>query len=169
MKAKLFCDIDGVVNVAKQSHTNLVETPFSMLEGLPKFFNYKTFRHRPEVAEFLKQVDAELVWLTAWQKFAPVALDKLFNLESKGFLPWKHNLLRACVDRKHFQKSVALNQWVESNPNVPFVWVDDYATMFADRYSFSRRDDVLIIKTDSSEGLTDSHMSRIQKFLHYDF
>lgn len=165
MKPVLFCDVDGVVNVPKGSHDNLIETPFRFLEGLPKFFNYKTFRHRPEVENFIKTIEAEFVWLTAWQKFAPVSLDKLFERDSDGYLPWEHNFIKWFTDRKHYYKSVALNEWVEDNPNRPFIWIDDYAVQFADQYDFAQREDVLIIKPETNVGLTDEHINKINKFV----
>lgn len=163
-KPVLFCDVDGVINVPKNSHASLIETPFTRLSGLPKFFNYKTFRHRPQVAEFIKTVNADLVWLTAWQRFAPPSLDVLFQRDSAGFLPWEHGVVKWFTDRKHFSKSVALNSWVENNPDVPFIWVDDHATQFADRYNFSHRDDVLILQPESSKGLTDMDIDLIHEF-----
>lgn len=164
MKPVLFCDVDGVVNVPKGSHDNLIETPFKKLEGLPKLFNYKTFRHRPEVEKFIKTIETDFVWLTAWQKFAPVSLDKLFQRETNGYLPWEHNFIKWFTDRKHFNKSVALNSWVEMNPKKPFVWIDDYAVQFANKYDFSKREDVLIIRPETHVGLTDEHIMKIKHF-----
>lgn len=165
MKPVLFCDVDGVLNVSKNSHESLVETPFASLSGLPKFFNYKTFRHRPEVAEFIKTVNADLVWLTAWQKFAPPSLDVLFQRDSSGFLPWEHGFVKWFTDKKHFHKSVALNKWVNDNPDVPFIWVDDHATQFASLYDFNRREDVLVIQPETFSGLTDVHINSVKKFI----
>ena len=165
MKPILFCDIDGVVNVPKKSHEDLVEIPFTSIPGLPRFFNYKTFRHRPQVADFLREVNAELVWLTAWQKFAPPSLDVLFGRESAGFLPWEHSVIQWFTDKQHYQKSVALNKWVEDNPDKPFIWIDDYATQFAPQYAFSKRKDVLIIQPDGKQGMTDEHITQMHEFL----
>lgn len=165
MKPVIFCDVDGVINVPKESHDNLIETPFKMLEGLPKIFNYKTFRHRPEVETFIQSINTDFVWLTAWQKFAPVSLDKLFQFNSNGYLPWEHNFIKWFTDRKHYFKSVALNQWVENNPDKPFVWIDDYAVQFADQYNFSKRDDVIIVQPETHVGLTDKHIQTINNFV----
>lgn len=165
MKPVIFCDVDGVINVPKGSHDELVETKFSSLNGLPKIFNYKTFRHRPQVAEFIRNVNADFMWLTAWQKFAPTSLDQLFQRDSNGYLPWEHNVIRWFLDRKHFNKGVALNHWVENHPTKPFIWIDDIAVQFADRYSFSKRDDVLIVHTETRVGLTDEHITHIDSFI----
>ena len=165
MKPVLFCDVDGVINISKTVNDSIIETPFKHLDGLPKFFNYKTFRHRPQVADFIKNVEADFVWLTAWQKFAPISLDRMFGRESQGYLPWKHNLWRAFLDRKHFQKSVALNAWALANPGKPFIWIDDVATIFAEKYTFADREDVLIIKTETETGLTDEHINSVNRFI----
>lgn len=165
MKPVLFCDVDGVLNVPKNSHDVLIETPFTRLTGLPKVFNYKTFRCRPEVADFIHDVKADLVWLTAWQRFAPPSLDVLFKRESAGFLAWEHNVVKWFTDRKHFHKSVALNKWAENNPDIPFIWIDDHATQFAGLYEFSKRDNVLIMQTETQQGLTDEHILQANAFI----
>lgn len=165
MKPILFCDIDGVINVPKNSHDNLVETNVKHLNGIPNWL-HKGFHYRPQVADFIQNINTEIIWLTAWQKFAPPSLDSLFGINSEGFLPWRHNFIQWFTDKQHFQKSVALNRWVENNPEKPFIWIDDYAVQFADKYSFSKREDVLIIRPETRKGMTDEHISLMNSFVN---
>lgn len=171
---RFYCDVDGVLALyfdtldARAAHlnharVNLLHPSYGSInvESLDIEWNHVA-ADALSVYSHSSQVD--FVWLTQWRLNAPATLDALFNIKSKGYLPWSSSP----TDYGQFFKAVALVEDQKIAPS-PFVWIDDIAAT-ANAVSFFGREGLdmsraLVIKTEMTLGLTIEHIKRIDDFL----
>jgi hypothetical protein len=161
-KVHIFCDVDGVINIYPDAPYRLEKGQVAVtVDGTAQVF---PLHWRKEVSDFfseLSHVEVEFVWLTTWREYAPKVLDPLWNITSKGFMPWDNKL----NDYHQHYKGLALEEWAKAHPRTPFIWIDDIALRSWETHSFSDRENVLGIMPYSGDGLTDDNLSKIKEFI----
>lgn len=161
-KVHIFCDVDGVINVYPDAPYRLEKGQVAItVDDSAKVF---PLHWRKEVSDFFSEIshsEIEFVWLTTWRNYAPKVLDPLWNITSRGFMPWENKL----SDYSHAFKGIALEEWSLANPKVPFIWIDDIALRSWESHSFADRDDVLGIMPYSGDGLSDENLKDIRAFI----
>lgn len=162
-KVHIFCDVDGVINVYPDAPYRLEKSQVAItVEDRAQVF---PLHWRKEVTDFFSEIshnnDVEFVWLTTWREYAPKVLDPVWNISSKGFMPWENKL----SDYTQMFKGVALDSWAKANPKTPFIWIDDIALKTWSALTFAKRSDVLGIMPYSGDGLTDENLKVIKDFI----
>lgn len=170
---RIYCDVDGVLALFIHSYegtyadfdalgNSKAEVMFERAYGAPFI---AALRWNSEiisaVGELSRRDDVDFVWLTSWRDQAPTHLDSLWNIESKGYVPWQQKF----SDFNHTFKCIGLEAIEKESPS-RFVWIDDFAIQshHIERLEKSHRDNFLTIVPENKVGLTLEHLSLITEF-----
>lgn len=161
-KVHVFCDVDGVINIYADAPYRLEKGNVAItVDDRAQVF---PLHWRKEVTDYLSEIshmEIEFVWLTTWREYAVKSLDPLWNIASKGFMPWDNKL----SDYSQVYKGIALEAWSIQNPKTPFIWIDDIALRSWESLAFAKRENVLGIMPYSGDGLTDDNIHRMKEFI----
>lgn len=134
----LFLDVDGTVLPENEVNSNRsldvertweTTTPsktvggFTIPETTKTHSIVETIAWNEELQTFLQNIQPQvrIVWLTGWKQNAKLISDAL-NLVWTESLNW-------FADSTESGKIVAIEQFVSENPDIVFMWADDFATI----------------------------------------
>ena len=171
---RFYSDVDGVLALyfdtlaaraahANHARVNLLQPSYGSINVKPLDIEWNQIAS-DALSKYSHSSQIDFVWLTQWRLNAPLVLDPLFNIKSKGYLPWASSP----TDYNQFFKAVALLEDQKIAPS-SFVWIDDIATT-ANAVAFLEREGLdmsraLIIRTEMTSGLTIEHMKQVGQFL----
>jgi len=166
VKPVFYCDVDGVLNLRKHSAPKslvkkIVWKKYSLQNGsgVPMFHLLK---YDPIVVEEISQLPVELVWLSAWNKYARTILEPLTSLVSTRVLEYRLTMKDLRTEKGKYVLLVADQK---QNPS-PFIWVDNVATKnFVPADWVNHPYPYLVITPHSHYGLTVKHIEEIKFFL----
>jgi len=159
----LYCDVDGVINIAKH-HDDAVSkfifrklpTRAGNLTPVPLRIRWSNY-----VPTFLSGIEANFYWLTTWNQQAVSILEPLFGIKSVGVLDYKMKLIEA---RQQKWKYELLKKHQKDNPT-PFVWIDDVATKHYKEEDWIGAAAHLVVRPHKNHGITREHILEIGEFL----
>ena len=165
-RARIFLDIDGVVNLIDEfgvpSHAN--RTALLNVIKDNKIVRTEHVHWSSETSEFLRWVNShgiEIWWLTGWKESARAYWDSLLDVHSSGWVPFDF-LPSDFSDWSETGKKIGLRKFLEERERLPFAWVDDIATKTVNDGDFEEPH--LAIATNPHEGLTGKTINEVTKF-----
>lgn len=162
MKPVLFLDIDGVLNIAGWKPERPVcdwdDLEFHEVPNYSQGYRFPMYLS-PEMGAQLASLDVEIRWLTTWANDAH-AVGKLVGLPDN--LPVAATPPPLGVRNWKLQ---AVREFVEDEPGVPFIWLDDDAiTEAADKFLESCGVPHLAVKVDENKGIEKTTIESIRVF-----
>ena len=164
IQATLYCDVDGVINIAAKSAQDTVsKVIFRKLPSVGKHLSPVPLKinWRESMVESLALLPVSFFWLTTWNHQAVNILEPLTGLRSHGVLPYNMKLREF---RRQTNKYGILRAHQELNPT-PFIWIDDVATRHYNERHWDGAAEHLVIRPISRFGITDDHLEEIKEFL----
>jgi HAD domain in Swiss Army Knife RNA repair proteins len=123
MRPTVLLDVDGVLNALlphglpgteEQSFQDFRQTEADFFRIL----------YSPEMGRRLMALEADVVWLTTWERRANEEIGTIFGWPE---LPYLERRPEYDIGGwlTGWWKSMAAQDWVETHPGVPFAWIDD--------------------------------------------
>ena len=148
----LFVDVDGVISLfGFAPGAGTLPGPLYWIDGVAHCIP-------EEIGERLRSVadEFELVWATGWEERANEHLPFLLKLPFRD-LPFLTFDGRAVFGSAHW-KLDAIDEYAGDRPAA---WIDDNIDETCLAWAEAREAPTLIVETESSEGMTDEHVTRL--------
>ncbi len=156
----LFLDVDGVVSPVAGAHMGPLPTCWPEWRRAPSL-NMPVF-FAPDLVARLTALPVERVWCSTWEK----------GVETYGLskdLGWAGQpYLKLPAPIHPWDKLVAVQEYLRSQPDRPFIWVDDDPRMASSGMRWARtiQQPHLLIRPEKKVGLTPHHVARIERWLN---
>ena len=116
----------------------------------------------PDLVARVTALPVERIWCSTWEKEVDTyGLSKDLGWAGQPYLP-----LPAPV--RPWNKRVAIQEYLRSQPDRPFVWVDDDPRMVSSGMRWARKiaQPHLLVRPEKKVGLTPRHLVRIERWLN---
>lgn len=163
-KPILYCDVDGVINIAsRRAKGVMVNTVRRSIPTVEKLFPQVPIRFRwnESITDSLAELPVRFIWLTTWNYQAVQLLEPLLGIKSESVLFYKMQLNEFRNQRRKYE---LLKAHQAENPS-PFIWLDDVATRFYNPEHWDEAVNRLVIQPNPKQGVTKEHLQRIDSFL----
>ena len=165
IKPTLYCDVDGVINIAaKKAQGAASKIIFRKLPSVGRHIKPVPLKiqWRESMVANLALLPVNFIWLTTWNEYAVKILEPLTGIQSHSVIDYHMKFKEI---GKQTNKYVLLRDHQKAQPT-PFIWIDDVATK---HYKEEHWEELgvphLVIRPKRHFGITDDHMSQIDEFI----
>ncbi|HUY23726.1 MAG TPA: HAD domain-containing protein [Candidatus Saccharimonadales bacterium] len=155
----LILDVDGVISPIAGAHMGPLPDTWSEWRRAPSIRMPVYFA--PHMVLHLTSLPVERIWCSTWEK----EVDE-FGLSND--LGWAGQpFLRLPAPSRPWNKLVAVREHLSSQPDRPFVWVDDDPRMVSSGMRWARTIQTphLLVHPEKKVGLTPHHVGRIERWV----
>ncbi|MHB1526527.1 MAG: HAD domain-containing protein [Candidatus Dormibacteria bacterium] len=158
-KPLLFLDVDGVISPVAGAHMGPLPTCWPTWQRAPSIHMPVFFA--PDLVARLTALPVERIWCSTWEK----EVDTFGLSKDLGWAGQPYLKLPAPV--RPWDKLVAVQEYLRSQPDRPFVWVDDDPRMVSSGMRWGRTIQTphLLIRPEKKVGLTPRHIERMERWV----
>ncbi len=159
----LYCDIDGVLNIAgKEFADTITKRIFRKVPSVGRFLFPVPVKlsFRKGITDAMSLLPVKWVWLTTWNKYAG-KLEKHSGVKSHETILYHMHIWETGRQKR---KYALLQAHQKANPT-PFIWIDDVATKYYKEKDWVGQPDHLIIRPDHKFGITEEHIASMREFV----